>query len=289
MTYSIPSKIFTLDRDYNGLTDKLYVGDMGGQIWRIGNFGTPFPDSDSNIHNWEVHKIFTARCNETDCTDEVDNDGDTLIDDADTSKFFYPPTVTIEHNNDLVFIGSGDRDDACNTDTQDALYAIKDNHGTLSFVLDDLQNADTTATDYVVPDLAGAHNGWYLLMEPGEKALAESVVFKKVLYATSFLPNNEACVPGGYARLYALNYLTGAPAFDFDGDDDKDTAKIIGGGIPSKPVVIITTEGVAKLLISTSSTNPDVDSDITSAGVTTTGLEFPDINFFLRWWKEVFD
>ena len=271
MTYSIPSKLFTLDRDYNGFTDKLYVGDMGGQIWKI--------NGDENINNWTIHKLFTARCNEIDCTDAA----------ADPSKFFYPPTVTLEIGYDLLFIGSGDRDNACSTDTYDALYAIKDNNGTSSFVLDDLKNADTTAADYVVPDLAGADNGWYLLMEPGEKALSESVVFNKILYATTFLPNDEACVPGGYARLYALNYLTGAPAFDFDGDDDKDTVKVIGGGIPSKPVVIITTTGVAKLLISTSSTNPDADSEVTEAGVTTTGLEFPDINFFLRWWKEVFD
>jgi len=127
-------------------------------------------------------------------------------------------------------------------------------------------------------------------MEPGEKALAESVVFNKVLYATTFLPNDQAFVPGGYVRLYVLNYLTGATAFDFDKDGDNDTSKVIGGGIPTKPVVIITTTGVTKLLISTSSTNPDVDSDTTSAGVTTTNLELQaDVNFFLRWWKEVFD
>jgi len=271
----------------------IWAARSGKSIWKI--------NGDENINNWTIHKLFTARCNEIDCGDSTDNDSDTLTDAADPSKFFYPPTVTLEIGYDLLFIGSGDRDDACSTDTYDALYAIKDNNGTTSFVLDDLKNADTTAADYVVPDLAGADNGWYLLMEPGEKALSESVVFNKSMYATTFLPNDEACVPGGYARLYALNYLTGAPAFDFDGDDDKDTVKVIGGGIPSKPVVIITTTGaskpvviitttgVAKLLISTSSTNPDADSEVTEAGVTVTGLEFPDINFFLRWWKEVFE
>ena len=290
MTYSIPSKIFALDRDYNGFTDKLYVGDMGGQIWRIGNFdSTSFPDGGENIENWTIHKLFTARCNEISCEDTVDNDIDTLTDDTDTSKFFYPPAVTLEIGYDLVFIGSGDRDDACNTDTYDTLYAIKDIHNALSLELDDLVNADSTALGYTAPDLAESDNGWYLLMEQGDKALAESVVFNKTLYATTFLPNNEACVPGGYAKLYALDYLTGAAAFDFDGDGDNDTNEIIGGGLPSKPVVIITETGVAKLLILTSSTNPDPASDITSAGVTTTGLEFPVINFFLKWWKEIFN
>ncbi|MBU0465927.1 MAG: hypothetical protein KKE12_20425, partial [Proteobacteria bacterium] len=293
MTYSIPSKIFALDRDHNGFTDKLYVGDMGGQIWRIGNFdSTSFPDSDENIENWTIHKLFTARCNEIGCEDIVDNDSDTLTDDADSSKFFYPPAVTLEIGYDLVFTGSGDRDDPCNTDTYDTLYAIKDEHDSSSFALGDLVNADTnlvTNPAYTTPNLSGSDNGWYLLMEQGDKALSESVVFNKTLYATTFLPNNEACVPGGYAKLYALNYLTGAAAFDFDGDGNNDTNTIIGGGIPSKPVVIITDTGVTKLLISTSSTNPDAASDITSAGVTTTGLEFPVINFFLKWWKELFN
>lgn len=272
MTYSIPSKIFVLDRDYNGFTDKLYVGDMGGQIWRI--------NVDENIDNWEIHKLFTARCNEIDCTDTVD---------ADSSKFFYPPTVTLEIGYDLLFIGSGDRDDACNTNTYDALYAIKDQHdSSLSLVSGNLVDAYITS-DYTIPDLAGSDNGWYLQMEPGEKALSESVVFNKVLYATTFLPNDQACVPGGYARLYALKYLTGVAAFDFDGVEGNDTSKIIGGGIPSKPVVIITTTGVAKLLISTSSTNPDADSEGTEAGVTVTGLVFPQVNFLLKWWRELFN
>ncbi len=292
MIYSIPSKIFALDRDYNGFTEKLYVGDMGGQIWRIGKFDDPvFPDGDENILNWTIHKLFTARCNEADCANVSDDDGDSLIDGYDISKFFYPPTVTLEIGYDLLFIGSGDRDDACSRDTYDALYAIKDNPDDLSLELgvDDLKNADTDALGYTVPDLPGSDNGWYLRMEQGEKALAESVVFNKTLYATTYLPNDEPCVPGGYALLYALNYLTGEAAFDFDGDGDNDTSKIIGGGIPSKPVVIITDTGVAKLLISTSSTNPDTDSTTTDAGVTTTDLIFPKVNFFLKWWQELFD
>ncbi len=293
MTYSIPSKIFALDRDYNGFTDKLYVGDMGGQIWRIGNFNpASFPDSNENIENWTIHKLFTARCNEIDCEDAVDNDSDTLTDEADSSKFFYPPAVTLEIGYDMVFMGSGDRDDACNTDTHDTLYAIKDEHDSSSFAPGDLINADTnlvTNPGYTTPNLSGGDNGWYLRMEQGDKALADAVVFNKTLYATIFLPNSETCVPGGYAKLYALNYLTGAAAFDFDGDGNDDTNTIIGGGIPSKPVVVITDTGVAKILISTSSTNPDSDSGTTSAGVTTTGLEFPVINFSLKWWKELFN
>jgi Tfp pilus tip-associated adhesin PilY1 len=293
MTYSIPSKIVAIDGDDNGFTDKLYVGDMGGQIWRVAEFGAaPFPFADENINNWEPHKLFTARCNEQDCADLADNDGDTLIDENDPSKFFYPPTVTLEKGYDLLFIGSGDREDPCNTDTYDALYAIKDNHDDSSpfkpFELGALINADTTAIGYTPPNLS-VDNGWYLRLPQGEKALAESIVFYKILYATTFLPNDDPCTPGGYAKLYALDYLTGTPAIDFNGDGNKDTGFVIGGGIPSKPVIIITETGKTKLLVSVGSTNPDAGSDDTGAGIPTFDPPAPPINFFLRWWRELFN
>ncbi|WP_287127008.1 PilC/PilY family type IV pilus protein [Desulfobacter sp.] len=295
MTFSIPSEIYLLDRNYNGFIDKMYVGDMGGQLWRIGKFdSTAFPDSDEDVTNWELYKLFTARCNESICDDTVDNNGNSLIDEADPSKFFYPPTVTLENDSDIVFIGSGDREDACGTDHYNALYAIKDVHSDLSvfpLTLGDLADADTTSATYIEPDILGADAGWYLVMDTGEKALSESVVFNKTLYATTFLPNNEACVPGGYAKVYELNYLTGAPKFDLDNDssiDADDLSKVIGGGIPSKPVVVITGDNVAKLLISTSSTNPDPTSPETTAGVLSVDLEFPAVNFFLQWWRDLF-
>ena len=296
MTYSIPSKISTLDRDLNGFVDKLYVGDMGGQLWRIGKFDpVSFPDSDEDINNWEVYKLFTARCNELSCNDLADNNANALTDDQDVSQFFYPPTVTLENNFDMVFIGSGNRGDACSTDNYNALYAIQDLHSDIlvpSLDLNDLANADTSSLGYTTPDISGSDSGWYLVMEPGEKALSESLVFNKTLYTTTFLPNNEVCVPGGYAKLYAVDYLTGAPKFDLDGDGDVDTddsSKVIGGGIPSKPVIVITSTGVAKLLISTSSTHPDAASLVTTAGVMTVDVKFPDINFHLKWWRELFD
>ncbi|MDH5299575.1 MAG: PilC/PilY family type IV pilus protein, partial [Desulfobulbaceae bacterium] len=38
MNYSIPSSVTLVDGDDNGFVDKVYVGDMGGQMWRFGKF-----------------------------------------------------------------------------------------------------------------------------------------------------------------------------------------------------------------------------------------------------------
>jgi hypothetical protein len=55
---------------------------------------------------------------------------------------------------------------------------------------------------------------------------------------------------------------------DFNKDGTKDRSTIIGGGIPSKTVIVITDTLVpAKMLISVGSTNPHATSGSFAAGV----------------------
>ena len=101
ISYSVPSTVKVIDEDNNGFVDKVYVGDLGGQLWRIGQVsvdsgGTDlsFPDCDENINNWAGQILFRAP---------------TYVVDAVTytRKFFFPPSVTMEQGYDLVFIGTG--------------------------------------------------------------------------------------------------------------------------------------------------------------------------------------
>src|SRR5690606_11719293 len=126
------------------------------------------------------------------------------------------------------------------------------------------------ASDNLLGTLAGAalqaeidnnvkdKKGWYIdLKEPqsvtltnglttrwvGEKGLAKTVIFAGVLYVSTFVPANDAtamttCQANeGEGRVYALNYLTGTPVFDHDGDGDLDRYHSVGGGIPSEVIV----------------------------------------------------
>jgi Tfp pilus tip-associated adhesin PilY1 len=120
----------------------------------------------------------------------------------------------------------------------------------------------------------------------GEKVLAENTVFYKVLYITTFTPNDDRCMPGGESKIYALSHLTGGAAMDFDNDGSNDRSVIIGGGIPSKPVMVIRDSGI-NILVSIGSTNPDEESEDCGAGVLVMDPVVPDLNFFYLWWREL--
>jgi hypothetical protein len=75
---------------------------------------------------------------------------------------------------------------------------------------------------------------------------------------------------------------------DTDGDGEKDLTRsvVLGGGIPSKTVVVITVTN-QKLFLSLGSTNPDADSKAVGAGIVRVDPLYPKRNFFYLWWREM--
>ena len=291
MDYSIASTVTVIDEDGNGFVDKLYVGDLGGQMWRIGQFATDsggnplaFPYSDENINSWTAQIVFKAPTYDVDSV-------------THTRKFYYPPSITLEVGYDLIVAGTGDRDGACDRTSQDRFYVIKDNHSSNTILETDL--VDVTNPADPMPDLDSSIGdvdfsgtidmGWYIQLDAGEKVLAENTVFYKTIYMTTFTPNDDPCLPGGAGKLYALSYKTGAAAIDFDGDGTLDRGTTIGGGIPSKVVTVITDTGGVKLFISVGSTNPDPLSEAFEAGVVAVDPLAPPIDFHYMWWRELLD
>jgi type IV pilus assembly protein PilY1 len=306
MNYSVASTVKVVDEDGNGFVDKIYVGDLGGQMWRFGQVATDsggdplsFPDCDENINNWVGQILFTAPTYVIDST-------------TYTRKMFYPPSVTLEKGYDLIFMGTGDRENACDpTTAADRIYVIKDTHEITPLnpiPLTETDLVDVTNPAAAVPNLDHTNGdvdlngnfdqGWFIRLvdyfgaDAGEKVLAQGVVFYKTFYITTFAPNNDPCLPGGNANLYALNYLTGAPVIKFtdtdgDGENDLTRSVILGGGIPSKPVTVITEKGT-KLFISVGSTNPNSASQSIGAGIITVDPLSPKRNFFYLWWRQIF-
>jgi type IV pilus assembly protein PilY1 len=302
ISYSIASSVKIIDEDDDGFTDKVYVGDLGGQVWRFGQVSVDagnnplvFPECDENINRWEGQVLFRAPTY--------------VVDSAThTRKFYNPPSVTFERGFDLIFIGSGDRELACNTAMDaDRIYSFKDNHG--SSTLTETDFVDVTVNGTPAPnlsqsdgdvDLNGYYDqGWYIRLTDaaglpvGEKVLAKSMVFNKVLYITTFTPNSAPCLPGGAASLYAVEYLTGESAIftgsDIDGDGVADPTRniMIGGGIPSKPVIVLQRSN-QKILLSVGSTTPEMTSQSLEAGIIRVDPVVPNQNFYRLWWRQLF-
>jgi type IV pilus assembly protein PilY1 len=304
MNYSFPSAVLVVDENDNGFVDKVYVGDLGGQMWRFASFtdsgGNPlsFPNCNENINSWTEQVFFKT-------------------DDNNSRKFFYPPSVTLEKGYDMVFIGTGDRENACCNNSNnlcsftgpDIIAAVKETHSATTIVGEEDSGGliakdlvDVTDPAATPPNLSTSGDvdlnlytdqGWYVRLVDdidqavGEKVLAQGVVFYKTFYITTFTPNDDPCVPGGDGKLYALSHLTGSAVLDFDNDSNSDRSTTVGGGIPSKPVMLITKTGT-KLLVSVGSANPDAASPSTGAGIRNINPLLPPINFFYKYWKEVF-
>ena len=249
MTYSIPSDISAIDTNNDGNIDRLYVGDLGGQLWRfdIGNL--------NNTGSWTGKVIF--RSNQS---------------PSEKRKIFYPPDISFESGYEWVFLGTGDRENpkqetgTASFPTQNRLYAIKDKNlstpiteaDLVDVTSDILQKPNPTPEDIALQNQTLANlnskSGWFITLEnKGEKSLSAPILFSRVVYYTTFTPSypseNDICFLGeGTARVYALQYKTGSAAFNFDLENDperqkiiykSDRSMIIGAGIPSQVVIAI--------------------------------------------------
>ncbi len=246
MTYSIPSDITKVDTDGNGKIDRLYVGDMGGRMWR-------FDIGNSSTASWTGKIIFNSN---------PGRDGTT------GRKIFYPPDVTLERdtsNYEMLFFGTGDREHPKEPTVINRLYAVKDKNPStalteqesdllVDLTQDLLQDPSTSQEDKnAILEQLRTGNGWFIKLNSatGEKSLSPPVVFNKIAYYTTFSPTSEAasgdpCYVGeGTARVYILQYNTGNALFNLDLVNDvggtviakDDRSEIIGTAIPSGVVI----------------------------------------------------
>lgn len=134
MNFSIPSEVTGIDTNGDKSVDRLYVGDTGGQIWRI-DLGDQIGDSGDGGSKGYV--FADVGCDSTSSTSRVHDAAGACpagTTDQGRRKFFYPPDVaqikdaafSSTENYDLVTIGSGNREDPLDllTSTPTADYPV---------------------------------------------------------------------------------------------------------------------------------------------------------------------
>jgi Tfp pilus tip-associated adhesin PilY1 len=131
-----------------------------------------------------------------------------------------------------VFFGTGDKTDPSATTGQERVYAIKDtNSGTSPYTPASLM--DISSTSAVYDPNSTTYHGWYITLGgAGEKMLAAPVIYDQKVYFTTYTPSTVACDQNGIAKLYVVNYLTGAGQLTSGA-----RSEVIGVGIPSGVVI----------------------------------------------------
>ena len=260
----IASSIATLDSDNDALVDRLYVGDTGGNVWRI-----DMPDDDKD--NTPITKLASLggliNADDRRFFNQPSIVRTFILETIDTGNAGTPNIIKQEVPYDAILLGSGDRTTPTATDTDDMFFMIKDKYITTQ-KLSTLTPAVTTITlsdlyDYTddpfkdYPNLTSAQeaklvdaskkSGWHFdLKLPGEKNTAEAIVINNVVYFTSYNPAAAAScsVTPGDAWLYAIDLSLGIKKYDWGTEPDNrngdDRIKHMGSQFLGKPTLIST-------------------------------------------------
>ncbi|MCB1755068.1 MAG: VWA domain-containing protein [Gammaproteobacteria bacterium] len=245
MQYSMPADVTIVDTDLDKdrIADQLYIGDMGGQIWRF----------DINKHASSASDLVTGGV-----MAKLSGSG---IQDA--RRFYYSPDIALISTNGnaslAISIGSGWRAHPLDLEVQDRFYMIKSNaiysapagygkdngNGNFSPITEsDLQDV----TDDLEADMSSSE-GWRLDMEmPGEKVLSKSVTINNQVVFTSYRPEQAATACStslGGGAVYTVSVIDGSPTINLDGHgSDEDLTKndrvseLSHGGIPPEAIAL---------------------------------------------------
>jgi type IV pilus assembly protein PilY1 len=273
MNFSLPAAPTAVDLNLDGVIDRVYIGDIGGQVWK-------FDVSADVVSNWTGKRLFAAPL-------ATGTTNPPAAGEYYPAQAIYAPIIPAldDQKNVWLYFGTGDRNHPNNTTAPNRFYGIKDNTSmTNGSALTEASLMDITSTDATVTQ------GFYIRLGTNEKVLAAADVFNKVVFFTSFIPTSTtACGSGGgTAKLYAVQMITGYAALDWahDGaqltttDATKTRGKEIGTGIPSKPIVVITESGAT---LTTS-----VVAATTSQQLPSNPTPPPSFMRKVLYWREVF-
>jgi type IV pilus assembly protein PilY1 len=254
MIHSIPSDVTILDRNGNGFIDRVYVGDTGGNLWRV-------DIDDASSANWAVNKLAAV--------------GDVAgTDPTARRKFMFPPDVVFNPGAnpgfDSVLLGSGDREHPFDVTVVNRYYMFKDpDTGQLSAggaaiaesdmldVTTNLIQVGTAAEQDSATAALLAGKGWYLTLGTGEKVIGSSVTLAGTTFFNTNQPNSAAsptCGSNlGIAREYAVSYIDARSTID-SGTAGLDTSDRFivnpaGGYLPSPVPGVSSIDGKNELFV----------------------------------------
>jgi len=280
MEFAIPSTPSVFDLNGDGFADVIYVGDLGGQLfkWSINNIGEDrvndaSPAGTYTQPNWPFKKFFQAPVT-------------SISGDKFYKSFYYPPSGTRIGKTIYLAMGSGERSDLgfegfASKDENNRFYVMTDPDpyevNPVPFptlVESDLTNVTGDATCSSVGD-----RGYYFKVSDGEKFVTNSEIFAGIVFVGSFIPTNtgDPCTSKGDGALYAFRVECGEAYYES------------GGGVPIRRVDL--DEGLpTDPQISVGVNGKDNRIYIEKSGADLESIGAPDINLgngAMLYWREV--
>lgn len=223
MNNSIPSRVTVIDTNGDLFADRMYVGDMGGRVWR-------FDIVNGNAPNDLVHGGVLATLGNGDSGSTAPSDNRRFYNAADVALI----DVRGREPYYNIAIGSGYRGHPLNEVTHERFYSLHDDQPYVQLTQQQYKDFEpitqaelvdvTPGTAAEPPETA---RGWSLDMYArkrwaGEKVLSESVTVNNAILFTSFEPGQVgddakgACFPSTTNRAYAVSALTGKAILNFN-------------------------------------------------------------------------
>ena len=252
---SVPNAVAVLDSNNDGVTDRIYATDTGGNVWRM-----DLPSEDDKT--WTAYKFaslggdlaadrrFFAEPVVAQTT--FNNISEVSVVDPSGAK-----TVTKNYQNvpyDAIAIGSGNRPTPLSKSTEDMYYVLQDRNvitksyggsgnpvAPAAITLGNLYNVTAAPPKTETENIAfGKKLGWYYdYPTAGEKSLTASLIVDGKVYFTSFVPPSQSvsdtvCTVSGLGRLYVFDLHKGTRTLT-------SVYYELGERVPDTPQIVIPT------------------------------------------------
>jgi type IV pilus assembly protein PilY1 len=228
-----------LDLNFDGFADTIYVGNMGGQVfkWAIGNAGEDRINDASSLRtqpNWPFKLFFQAA-------------PVTIGVNTYYKNFFFAPAAAYEGGGLFIAFGSGERRNLPfagdpTAGEENRFYVMRDADPYERLIVPLPTITETDLTDFSGSEGAQsfANKGFYITVADGEKFVTNVEIFSGDIIAATFTPTTgtDPCVAKGDGSLYVFDLLTGEGHFE-DGGGNADRSLALGPGLPTDPKVSI--------------------------------------------------
>jgi type IV pilus assembly protein PilY1 len=244
MKYSIPSDPLVLDLDFDGFADVVYIGDLGGQIWKW-DVSAKGVDGDFNgtMDNWASGVFFES--------DPVSMGAGV----EHYRSFFKPGSAAYDDGDLLLVFGSGERSNleylgVSAKDDNNRIFVIEDSHpiGGSAFP-GELEESDLTDITGLDKDTDSTDKGFYFVLPESQKSITSHLIFGGQIITAAYTPDpgtsaNPCDTAGGSSQLYVFDLASGLGYYT-DSVTTGDAARrvTIGPGAASDPRITLSANG----------------------------------------------